>query len=666
MPAPKGALPFGAGVDPYLTWGVVSRFRSNCQADVPIDDVFVDALLQCIEELPQEWQLEAAKPFAEQHRKLAGTLICREPGGTSIYSIRGTLGLLKALIVKLDPAFLRIELSSARSTPTPEKYVQATGMKPPARTAAHQVTPESPAKPVLVVIDDGFGFLNHRFRHRDGATRIHAFWDQDPNETEPAGVDGNSRDEYWQPVYGFGYGRELTGDKINQLLGQYPQPGDERSAYHAIRYKRASRTLTHGNQVAGWTVHSMAEDSKVILVQLPREVAIDTSGAGTAKHVADALAYALERIDPSSPVVVNLSFGAHAGPHDGSTLLERVMDCIVLEQLKTRNFAIVLPAGNAYNTNCHASVTLPAGASHTLSWKIRQDDPTESFCEFWYRAPPGEGLSVSLKSPSGDVWEAGPDQVSPPSSGGSSSPDSNVAVVHCRQPQDEGGMAVAVCCLGPTHPVYGGWEPVPGGVWKIVLKNNSTKEIQVDGWVQRDEAVIYGPYAGRQSRFLSDRMLRPVEEPDDEQDAVKRSGTGNSIAHGSETITVGACYREGLRVTPYSGMGVDKGKPQGAQPAAPRPWPDLLAPGGRNPWHPWLRGEGTQSGTAALMNGTSVAAPQVAALLLLKFGRGERFLSTKALSANLRDQETAQGVQHKSDFEKKRSGGGPIAVHEHQ
>ena len=80
----------------------------------------------------------------------------------------------------------------------------------------------------------------------------------------------------------------------------------------------------------------------------------------------DALNYILQRADEIAalentaplPVVVNLSYGTIAGPHDGTALLEAAIDQLIAS--RATPLRVVLPAGNHYLARCHARFRLPA------------------------------------------------------------------------------------------------------------------------------------------------------------------------------------------------------------------------------------------------------------------------------------------------------------------
>lgn len=650
--APANELvPNRAGADPYLFWGLLTDFRGNARPGAGGDGLMLEFLLECDDGFAQPWRVPAQdpQPFEVRFESIAAHRLCDgEEPGTGIYSVSATRGPLFHILAALGGRVRRLELSSARAAP-PNALFDRRMTGAPAQSTAERV---------LVVIDDGFGFLNTCFRRDEAHTRIHAFWDQDAAHTVMPPNTPAEADPYWQAVHRFGYGRELTGEAINRLIERCPLPSDEPRIYRdVLGYRRAARTLTHGTQVAAWAGHGLGDaDFDVILVQFPGEVVEDTSGAGTARHVADALLYALERVGPDADVVVNISFGAQGGPHDGSTLLERALDRIIpQEQGKGRNFAVVLPAGNSFNSRSHAGVTVAPGASAAIDWQVRTDDPTESFCELWYEPPRVGSLEVTLVSPTGSAWgPVGPDEIAPPLVL-PADPALGAAVIHSGRPQGRDGRALVLCALGPTAPLQPGWVPVAAGTWQILLRNRSQAPLAVDAWIQRDNAVLFGSYASRQSQFIPSRNDLRDSEDDVDDDLVKRRGTGNSLAHGRETIAVGACYRNDLGLTGYSGM---------APREFPRPWPDVLAAADRNRGRPALLGEGTQSGTRAWMNGTSVAAPQVSALILHLFTL-QHYPSTDALRAALRGNTTPARLPQTS-FEEERRGGGAIETHGHR
>jgi hypothetical protein len=177
--------------------------------------------------------------------------------------------------------------------------------------------------------------------------------------------------------------------------------------------------------------------------------------------------------------------------------------------------------------------------------------------------------------------------------------------------------------LNPTAPVGTSdgtlARPAPAGVWKISLENISLERDEcIDAWVQRGDTRFGFPVFGRQS-FLEDPEYEAVKEngevPNDDRAAsqVKRKGTMNALATGSSVVVIGGFRRSDLKPADYSGEG----------PAVHREGPDALALSDDSAA---LRGRlaaGTRSGSVAILDGTSVAAPQIARALACAVADGD-------------------------------------------
>ena len=185
----------------------------------------------------------------------------------------------------------------------------------------------------MAVIDFGCAFAHERFRNRhEGSwqTRIAFLWDQSK------AADGRR----WKAVGGFDYGRELSGAAIDKLTAANTTNGrvDEDAVYRGADYDSVSTVLAHGTHVLDLAAGAPPESDpalspKIIFVQLPSYAVDDTSGGSMVPHVMDALAYIRNRVDHRAPIVVNLSYGSMAGPHDGSTILESTIDAVIEEAM---------------------------------------------------------------------------------------------------------------------------------------------------------------------------------------------------------------------------------------------------------------------------------------------------------------------------------------------
>src|SRR5205085_6809950 len=114
-----------------------------------------------------------------------------------------------------------------------------------------------------------------------------------------------------------------------------------------------------------WWTPDAAGQAAIIFVQLPRSAVEDTSGGSLTGFVLDALHYIDERTTTRTadneirklPVAINLSYGTFAGPHDGNSIIERAIDEFVERRTEC---AVVVAAGNAFDKNIHARLSIAA------------------------------------------------------------------------------------------------------------------------------------------------------------------------------------------------------------------------------------------------------------------------------------------------------------------
>jgi hypothetical protein len=159
----------------------------------------------------------------------------------------------------------------------------------------------------------------------------------------------------------------------------------------------------------------------------------------------------------------------------------------------------------------------------------------------------------------------------------------------------------------------------PFGTWTIAFKNLMNRRIDVEASIQWDDRPLGYPQNGRQSYFVDDCYQRfeeisGEEEETDNNSAIKRDGSMNAIATGSRAITAGGYVRKQNRVVKYSAGGPISLTGSTAKKVAglERSGPDGLARSDESYVHQGMLAAGTRSGSVVVMNGTSVAAPQIA------------------------------------------------------
>lgn len=476
---------------------------------------------------------------------------------------------------------------------------------------------------VIGLIDGGLAFANVNFL-RTGKARTRYFWRQDH-----VGVG--------QVPAEMGYGHELTAADINQAMQSNTYNGmvDEGAVYTRFKLWDLEKHINHGThvldiacgprtvlaQIAGvppspnapptW---AMADDDAsrcdIVAVQLDWDTVVDTSGGSMNVHIMDGLMYILSRCASTAKVAVNLSWGTLAGPHDGSSVLEAAMDQLIT--LKAGHLQIILPVSNNYQSRTHANATLSKGEQVTLNWRGQPGDVTQNFLELWI--PPGaQGIEVQLTPP-------GQASLPPLAWGKSGTWNTSSGKPLCAliYPKSVATGANGTCALIAVAPTFGFEKSVataPSGVWEVKITNTLPGKVTVDAYVERDDQIIGVQTGARQSHFEDkwyDTSGNPgsfVDHPNNPS-PIRRSGSFNSIATGSKTISVGGIRVAGATWAKYSPRKPD---PDASRPERPGvvKVPDTQAYSDENPILLGLKAAGTRSGGVARLVGTSDAAPQI-------------------------------------------------------
>lgn len=491
---------------------------------------------------------------------------------------------------------------------------------------------EAGAKAIMAVIDDGIALGHELFRTRNGS-RVEFAWLQDgtPPNTVP--------------------GRELDRDEIDALLGTYTRDGwlDETGFYRATglidfkdsAHKTAAFRRAHGTHVAalaaGYPPGTHDESYPLIFVQLPAEAVADTTGDWVGPDLGLILLYLLIRAEQIAaarsagnrlPLIINFSFGNFAGSHDGTDLVERLLDLAVGSS--RRNVRVVLPAGNGNLARCHAELAFCGGEpARALQWHVLPDDRTASYVEIWLPhrgADPPDLVEVEVSAPHNQAVariSATPNGPTPIRRDGTT-----IGQIHYEFapfPTERGRIVIAI--LPTAHETA---RPVaPSGRWRITVINKAlTVEETVHLRIQRDDSLPGYPLRGRQSFFDEpcyerfDSSGRPQDsDPLDAPCEVTRDGTLSAFATGDKTVVVGGYVSTTGAPAVYSGTG--PATPSRDARTTHRIGPDALAVSDDSVAMRGVISAGSGSGSYVPMNGTSVAAPRVARLVAKQLIDGE-------------------------------------------
>lgn len=334
---------------------------------------------------------------AGRSSRLPVSVVVSSPDAVGDLEARGVriLGRVgNAVSIAADEATLDIlsaspRVSSVRSRPRWHALLDVNGQENGA--VAARATGASGKGVLVAVIDSGIDARHADFRNADGTTRIKLLWDQfDSSFKNSSGAIGSAPpalDESGQPL-----GTLYTEEQINAWLNGVGSMNSVDLAGHGslAASVAAGNGLATGNSQPAGVYVGTAPQASIIAVRIGGENKNDLGFPG------DVIS-ALEWIDARAselgmPVVVNMSFGGHVGPHDGSLAEEVAIDEFVAKSGR----AVVVSAGNEGDVDIHASGS--TRGSHTVEvFQGGEDSVLAVDC--WI--PGGDRVDIGFTDPSG-------------------------------------------------------------------------------------------------------------------------------------------------------------------------------------------------------------------------------------------------------------------------
>ncbi len=435
---------------------------------------------------------------------------------------------------------------------------------------------------VLAVLDWGCDFAHPDFRRSDGGSRLLALWDQ----RGP----GDSR----SPAK-YGYGRLYRTADIDAALAS-PRP------YEALGYHPGDAdpdgTGSHGTHVLSIAAGGggnggplgMAPDADLVFVHLSTERTEARANLGDSVTMLEGLDF-VDKLAGARPCVVNTSVGRCAGPHDGSTLVERAMDHVVSSRAGR---CVVQSCGNYYEQHVHTGGRLLPGESHTLQWVVDPADVTPNELEVWYSMR--DTFVVDVRGPGTAPVRLRPGERGPIVANGQ---EVGHAYHRACDPNNDRHHIDVFLRTG-----------APAGAWSVVLVGEDVVDGRFHAWVERDATC-----PGCQSHF--------------EAGAATRTSTTGTICNGFRTIAVGAynLHDPELPMGSFSSSGPTADGRQ--KPEVMAPGVSVLAarsapPDAARPTCDYVR-----------KSGTSMAAPYVAGTVACMFEAGGPSLTVREIRAAL-------------------------------
>ena len=679
-------------VDPYAFWGLATRFRSLgfaglppsvlsfsvelCKPYKPSDHPFVPSLTHALQDsshatgkLPEADHLPAIVPTAYE-RPLPGKTPTIQPRTATFVTLRLDVkdidwGLVQQYVQELIlfPYVKRLQIGLPRGVDNPDKS-QGKGPQLPKWARTPDV--------VIGVLEDACPFAHQALRRSDAplATRVVALWDQTTvrsrlgNEPAPAG---------------FPYGGQWENAELDRRMQRHlvNQEVDEEAVYASadVDFKPLAGRASHAAAVLGLVgggarsntrmpqgvdagdgpptvsppIGDAAARAPLVIVQLPGEQTAVRAGRWFAVNALDGLHYLVDvarrlgnDINNPPPLVVNLSYGSMAGPHDGSGMLESAID--ELCNLYGSDLGVVLAAGNGHGTQrdeedpsnylpggMHANQDLVPSKSVSFTLFIPPDKQFETYLEIWFSVKPtigGSGpfleidtwsekdnpgeVEIVVTPPHGRAWPAipcpgihlAPENVPDPAA----KTEAGLFFMRKVSQGTRGSMALLVVAATQVSSKY---VEAPAGRWLVTVRHKkadtTARSFTVDAWVERDDTEVGA---------VRPQSARLVENEDGSPSGLTNSGTFTNIATGRLTIKAGALMDRG------NGLGSTEVSAYSAEAMDGAPGPDFSSIADTHPALPGIRVSGSQSGMVLRANGTSMAAPQAARYLANRLADG--------------------------------------------
>ncbi|MET9023767.1 S8 family peptidase [Actinopolymorpha sp. NPDC004070] len=456
---------------------------------------------------------------------------------------------------------------------------------------------------VVGVIDSGIDWFHHSFRKPDGTSRILGIWDQtlvaQAGESAPAAFPG--------------MGVEYTKAHIDAALAGTgtvrTKDKDDGHGTHVAGIAAGDGSQS-GNCSGAFTYVGVAPGADIIIVVNTAE----TDALGESVNLVHALDFIWDHPGVAGrPVVINLSQGDNLGAHDGTALVEQMID---LDLLLHDGHMVVKSAGNEGEADHHAQVTIAAGASTDVPVHMPSGDRFSRFAEMWYAGAGSVRCTVLAPSVRG----------APPTSPAVDPGNATPWTVDSTLPANRQTVVrIDSRTADPDNndrSIHIEWDPaakanIPAGEWKLRLANTGAVPVTVHMWLERGSGPVFG--SGEASRAGT----------------ISIPGTARSV------ITVGAYSQSGFLFFNWSGK-VAGFSSRGATRDG-RTKPDVSAPGvaiksAKSNVRPNCCCDCCRDFYVD-MDGTSMAAPHVTGVVALMYQKNPRL---KASDVRRHIMETAR------------------------
>lgn len=197
---------------------------------------------------------------------------------------------------------------------------------------------------LMGVIDFGFDYNHPSMYDTSGNKyRIVKAWEMNTTGTPPAG---------------YSYGHEISDTTLLKAQGT-----DNKDQTHGAGVAGLASGSGYGSPTPG-RFKGVAYESDMVFVGVRRDSIEGQWLSGGFSDFIDGVSYLTKyATSVGKPMVINISWGSHSGPHDGSSLVNQAFDT-----LSGAGKIIVMSAGNEGSNNLHLGKTFTALDSNLLTF----------------------------------------------------------------------------------------------------------------------------------------------------------------------------------------------------------------------------------------------------------------------------------------------------------
>ena len=381
--------------------------------------------------------------------------------------------------------------------PNPQSFVSPLLQTLQNTVAANPAMGGPPAAVLTAVLDEGIAFAHERFRVGN-QTRIMCFWNQ-------GGLAG--------PAPPGLFGTELLAPRIDAAVAA--AGSDEETVYRTIGelsfagpgYKAIAHRRSHGTHVLDLAAGADPDPATaprarpIIAVEMPEQAIADTSGTTLTPYKLLGFLYTLLRAQQLSaflggnvPVVISLSYGTYEGPHDGSGVLESMIDQLTsLCAGSATPVRFVIAAGNHRQGAGSRSVQghAPDGQGHCTGGCNRTTALRTFFRSGCPRARPALNqfqVQVTVTSPTGASITVDP--ANPSASNPGPLGVEFFASYVPETPSQRAHIDIHTEPTAPAIPLDRTQPTVTPGVWLVKVSHVAGGPFDCDAYIQRDDTLL--------------------------------------------------------------------------------------------------------------------------------------------------------------------------------